>query len=67
MLICGCQGLGVLSLLASVALLSVQSEGSKWTGLTKSFFNDMLPFLFTQVINKRRFAKKKKQKIIPNG
>ncbi|KAK4036008.1 hypothetical protein OUZ56_028080 [Daphnia magna] len=31
MLICGCQGLGVLSLLASVALLSVQSEGSKWT------------------------------------
>ncbi|KAI9551506.1 hypothetical protein GHT06_021839 [Daphnia sinensis] len=30
MLICGCQGLGVLSLLASVALLSVQSEGNKW-------------------------------------
>ncbi|EFX77698.1 hypothetical protein DAPPUDRAFT_321225 [Daphnia pulex] len=30
MLICGCQGLAVLSLLASIALLSVQYEVNKW-------------------------------------
>jgi hypothetical protein len=34
MLICGCQGLAVLSLLASIALLSVQYEVNKWKGLT---------------------------------
>lgn len=56
MLICGCQGLAVLSLLASVALLSVQYEVNKSKGLhniLRNHFNEFKRLILGLLENRR--------------
>lgn len=58
MLICGCQGLAVLSLLASVALLSVQYEVNKSKGLhniLRNHFNEFKRLILGLLENRRKY------------